>query len=256
MAPRDPEDDFEDEDLHDEGQENGDGGDQDEGEAGGEESPADDEGQADGEASSEGQVRPEPRQVSRGERRFQRMSEDVREQRSRADKLERELADIRADRDRQQRETQQREPTKEEMALWTPEERMDYRMSRAERHFNNVLSQTQAQTQDVADKAAFDAKAEGNPRYKRYADEVERRLVDLRKQGQSAPREAILKFILGERLLSNNGGKSEQRQRQNGQRRIARASGGQQSPRGDAGGGRQALTEAEKRLKRLQDVTF
>jgi hypothetical protein len=256
MAPRDSEDDFEDEDLHDEGQENGDGGDQDEGEAGGEESPADDEGQADGEASSEGQVRPEPRQVSRGERRFQRMSEDVREQRSRADKLERELADIRADRDRQQRETQQREPTKEEMALWTPEERMDYRMSRAERHFNNVLSQTQAQTQDVADKAAFDAKAEGNPRYKRYADEVERRLVDLRKQGQSAPREAILKFILGERLLTNNGGKSEQRQRQNGQRRIARASGGQQSPRGDAGGGRQALTEAEKRLKRLEDVTF
>jgi hypothetical protein len=129
-------------------------------------------------------------------------------------------------------------------------------MSRAERHFNNVLSQTQAQTQDVADKAAFDAKAEGNPRYKRYADEVERRLVDLRKQGQSAPREAILKFILGERLLTNNGGKSEQRQRQNGQRRIARASGGQQSPRGDAGGGRQALTEAEKRLKRLEDVTF
>lgn len=59
---------------------------------------------------------------------------------------------------------------------------------------------------DSADKAQYDAKAILNPTYARYATRVEQKLASLRtEQGITAPREEVLKHIIGEAVLKVKG---------------------------------------------------
>jgi hypothetical protein len=250
-------DDFE-EDLDDEGLEDEDGGDENAqggGQAGG--ASDEDEQQARGEEGSQGQVRDQPRQVSRGENRFQRLSNENAELRRQQQETHRQLEEMRRENQRREAPAQEREPTREEMALWTPEQRMDYRLERSERNFSRMMQQTQHQAADLADKTAFDAMCQTNPRYRKYAGEVEQRLATLRSQGQTAPRDAILRYVIGEKVLASNGSPQRQRQRQQGAERVRRQQGSAAAPRSDAGtGGRQKLSDAEARAKRLENVTF
>jgi hypothetical protein len=250
----DPEDELDETLLEDgdEGQE-GDGPNDEPEEGQGSDAPVGDEGEGDGEGGTQESVRAEPRQVSRGESRFQKLANEAREAREEAARVSRELNELKQ---AQQREQQrEREPSAEEMALWTPEQRSDYKLEKATRGFTAAMQQVQLQSADLADKSSFDMQCATQPLWKKYSGEVEKRLADLRKQGQSAPREAILKFILGEKLLTG-GGKARTRQAQQGQRRIQRQQGADAPPRSDTGGGRRQLSEAEKRAKRLENVTF
>lgn len=59
---------------------------------------------------------------------------------------------------------------------------------------------------DSADKAQYDAKAISNSTYARYAARVEQKLASLRnEQGITAPREEVLKHIIGEAVLKIKG---------------------------------------------------
>ena len=216
------------------------------------------EQQTESEVGSEREIREEQtesRVLSRGERRFQRLANETREANTRAERLERELQDIRAERQRQTVQTQEREPSAEEMSLWSTDQIVQYRLDKATGKFNQTLQQMQFQNQESADKTSFHSLCASDSRAKKYADEVETRLLELRRQGQNVQREVILKYLLGEKLLQQSA-KATSQQRKQGEQRIARQRGSNPPPRSDTRAGRQAETEAEKRAKRLENVTF
>ena len=216
------------------------------------------EQQTESEVGSEREIREEQtesRVLSRGERRFQRLANETREANTRAERLERELQDIRAERQRQTVQTQEREPSAEEMSLWSTDQIVQYRLDKATGKFNQTLQQMQFQNQESADKTSFHSLCASDLRAKKYADEVETRLLELRRQGQNVQREVILKYLLGEKLLQQSA-KATSQQRKQGEQRIARQRGSNPPPRSDTRAGRQAETEAEKRAKRLENVTF
>jgi hypothetical protein len=217
-----------------------------------------DEQQTESEGGADRPVREEQEQdrvLSRGERRFQKLANETREANTRAERLERELQEIRAERQRQTAQTQEREPSAEEMSLWSTDQIVQYRLDKATGKFNQTLQHMQFQNMESADKSSFTALCAGDARAKKYADEVETRLLELRRQGQNAQREVILKYVLGEKLMQQTA-RATTAQRKQGQQRIARQQGSNPPPRSDTRASRQAESEAEKRAKRLENVTF
>ena len=214
-----------------------------------------DEQPAAGEEGAEPEVRDEPRQVSRGEARFQKLSNQAREANERSTRLERELQEMRAERQRQQAQVQEKEPTPEEMSLWSTDQVVQYRLEKATGKFNNTLQQMQFQNAEANDQSSYRALCTTDARAKRYADEVETRLTDLRRQGQNVSREVLLKYIIGEKVMAKSA-QSVPAARKKGERNIARQQSNSSPPRSDNQGGRQAKTEAEKRRERLENLTF
>lgn len=69
-----------------------------------------------------------------------------------------------------------------------------------------LMQQQQFSIADTADKSAFDAKAITNPLYAKFADRVELKLQQLRsEQNITAPREEVLKHLIGEIMLKKKG---------------------------------------------------
>lgn len=252
--PRNPDDDF-DEDLPDEIET------EDEQELGHEEggsiseaTPGQDERQTEGEEGAGSAAGAgEARQVSRAERRFQALSNQAKSADERAQRLERELQEFRAERQRQQ--AQEKEPTQEEMALWSTDQIVQYKLDRATGKFNQTLQRMHFDSMEANDKTAFESLCTTDARAKKYSAEVEQKLVDLRMQGQNAPRAQVLRWIIGDKLLTQ-APKEVQKQRQRGQENIARQRGSASAPRSDQEGGRKAKTEADKRRERLENITF
>jgi len=243
--PKDPNDDEEilEENAEDAGLDDDEGGD--EAEAGQESEDA---------SSEEGQVE-EPQ--SRGERRFQKLSTTAREAAAKAQALEVEVAQLRAERaQREAQAAQPKEPTPEEeaakLALMTVEERVDYRLEKAEKRHQREIALTRFQAADMADRAAYESKAAANPRYKRYAKEVEDLLASERRAGRDFPRETVLRFVLGGKVL--DGGPTRDKAAAAGKERIrgqqARADSGRSdraAPQRGRGSG-DSIEALEKRL--------
>lgn len=192
---------------------------------------------------------PEP---SRGQNRIQRLANENADLKRRLTDLERRPAP-------QVQQQGSREETDAEFTariqLLQPEDRIEARMERSERRNQRLIQQTQYQTQDMADKAAYDAKAATDPRYTRYASAVETKRAEFIQQGQLVPREVLLKFLIGERVLGNVGQKEIKKQRAAGQERIdrqrTRPTG---SGRSDVQTQRRGGSEAEQRRRRLEDM--
>jgi len=203
--------------------------------------------------AEEGQVE-EPQ--SRGERRFQKLSTTARESAARAQALEIEVRQLRAE--REQREAAARQPKEESpeeeaarLALMTVEERVDYRLEKAERRHQREIAMTRFQAADMADKAAFESKASSNPRYKRYAKEVEDLLASERRAGRDFTRETVLRFVLGGKVL--DGGPTRDKAERAGKERIQRQQARADSGRSDRaasrrGGGGDSIADLERRL--------
>ena len=254
MSNTDFDEDLQDEEIEDANDQDADA----EGSDTSENTPGQDEQQAESEGGADGQVREEQtegRVLSRGERRFQKLANETREANTRAERLERELQEFRAERQRQSAQTQEREPSAEEMSLWSTDQIVQYRLDKATGKFNQTLQHMQFQNMESTDKSSFQSLCASDARAKKYADEVETRLLELRRQGQNAQREVILKYVLGEKLMQQ-APKAAAAQRKQGQQRIARQQGSSPAPRSDTRAARQAESEAEKRNKRLENMTF
>jgi len=254
MSNTDFDEDLQDEEIEDANDQDADA----EGSDTSESTPGQDEQQAESEGGADGQVREEQtesRVLSRGERRFQKLANETREANTRAERLERELQEFRAERQRQSAQTQEREPSAEEMSLWSTDQIVQYRLDKATGKFNQTLQHMQFQNMESTDKSSFQSLCASDARAKKYADEVETRLLELRRQGQNAQREVILKYVLGEKLMQQ-APKAAAAQRKQGQQRIARQQGSSPAPRSDTRAARQAESEAEKRNKRLENMTF
>jgi hypothetical protein len=215
-----------------------------------------DEGQADGEKASDEEVDAQPeRKPGRGEARFQKLANAAKEATERAAKVEREFQEFKAEQSRQRATVEKKEPTADEMALWSTEQVIDYKLQKATGVFTQNLQQLQWNTQEANDKAAFERLQLSDPRAKKYAGEVETRLAGIRKQGQNVDRESLFKFVLGEKVY-NNGGKAAVKQKKEGAEQIRRQKTNPPGGGSDVRGGRTQDSEAEARRKRLENVTF
>lgn len=247
-----------DEDLHDEEIENLEDGEHEEGGGETDDASEQDEGQADGEEGSDEQVgASEAKQpvLKRGEARFQKLANEAREAREESARLKREFDEFRAEQSRRAATVEKKEPTAEEMALWSTEQVIDYKLQKATGAFSQNLAQLQWNTQESNDKANFERLQLTDPRAKKYAAEVEERLASIRKQGQNVDRASLLKFIVGEKVMAG-GSKATTKAKKEGEAQIRRQTTKPPSGTSDVRGGRTQESEAEARRKRLENVTF
>jgi len=189
---------------------------------------------------------------TRGSNRFQRLANENRALQQRLSDLER--------RGTPQPQIQQPQEESEEqfqgrISLLPPDERIAARYERAERRNQVQMHALRLQTSDMTDKVAFDAKATIDPRYQRYAAAVEAKRQELMAQGQMVPREVLLKFLIGEKVLANQGSKEVKKQRAQSQQRVARQQVRPTGGRSDvANAGRRPANEAAARAKRLESM--
>ena len=188
---------------------------------------------------------------SRGSNRLQRLANDNRVLRDRINDFERRLTQPTAPAVPQEESD---EAFNARVVLLPPDERMEARQARSDRRTQGFLRQMQFQTQEATDKAGFDAKAAVDPRYQRWSGEVERKRNELIQQGQIVPREVVLKFLIGERVLANQGSKEVRRAKNQGAARVRSQVTRPTDSRGDVAGTRRGgLSEAEKRKQRLEN---
>lgn len=161
---------------------------------------------------------------SRGERRQQHLANENRELRTNMEALQRRFDDFVRSADATRREQQRETPDQRQQrrALMTPEERAAEDIRESETRVGNVLSNAQMQIADTADKSAFDVLVRSDKLYSRLAQRVETELAGLRAKGQNAPREAILKFIIGDEALKQRAARGNRSERQAAQRRVQR----------------------------------
>src|SRR6267154_2094559 len=193
------------EDLHDDEVENLEDGDNEEGAGEADDAAEQDEGQTDSEEAGDEEVVVETKKTGRGEARFQKLANEAREAREHASRIEKELNEFKAEQARQRATVEKKEPTDDEMALWSTQQIIDYKLQKATSGFQQNLQQLQWNTQEANDKAAFERLQLSDPRAKKYAAEVETRLASIRKQGQNVDREALLKFVIGEKVFQGGG---------------------------------------------------
>lgn len=112
------------------------------------------------------------------------------------------------------------------------------------------------QAADATDKASFDRLAVTNPNlYKRYEKRVEEEIVRMRSQGQNAPREAVMKFLIGNDALDGKFKKKAAPAAAAGDEKKGVDRGKSPGARSDVRGNG-ALTDRQKRAKRLDGVNI
>ena len=242
--PRDPDEEAHEEDVleDDAGQDDDEGGDE-------------TAGQENDEAEGEEGLAEQPRKPGRAEKAVVEAKRIAREAAAEAAALKREVAELRQQ--RQQAQPQEETPEQEaaKLALMSVEERVDYKLAKAEKVNARQMALVEFKTAEAADKAAYDAKAGYEPRYKRYAADVEKLLASERAAGKNWPRETILKFVLGERVLNSkpltDKARKEGQRRLNSQRTAPDASRSDRAaPRGRGTGN--TLSDLERRLEGVE----
>lgn len=215
-----------------------------------------------GDASQTGQeleaeAQGEKRVESRATRRVQEALREAREAKERAQLLERELENAR--RERQQPQQQPQEESDEaffaRVSLLEPMQQVDAKLARAEKRHQRELFISNLRSADALDKADYNAKAAGNPRYKKYAAEVERILAEERQAGRwNTTRETIYYYVLG-KAADQVDPKRKQKQRDDAQERVSRQQARDSGGRSDVSASRQrtgqgnTLADLERRLE-------
>ncbi len=222
------------------------------------------QGRADAGEDAEGQGRPQAdgRLLARDrapqrETAVVRAQRLAREARAEADTNRRELAELRAEIQRQNQQRTQETPEQEaaRFALMEPEQRAEARLNKALDNQNRQFAHMSARLADQTDKSAFLALVASNPLVKRVASQVETELARIRALGQNVEREKLADYLLG-KAIRERGVKAVDEQRRAGERNVQR-----QTTRGAAGRGDQASERGDDRRlaarrRALEDVTF
>jgi hypothetical protein len=220
----------------------------------GEEIADDDDGDDDDDETPAGdEEQDEPvrqvRQPSRGQRDFGALRKQRREAEQRAHELELENIRLRQGAGR----TNEPEPQavrNARLAAMEPEERTAFMLDEMRVEMRNNAAREAFRSADREDYNKFQERAARNPTYAKHAAAVERRLELLRAQGQNVPRESILKFIIGERVLGGRVSPKTKQQRDAAQQRVRNERVSLPNSKGARGGSRSGSKSAdlEKRL--------
>ena len=191
--------------------------------------------------------------VSRRTLRVQKLEKERDAERARAAELQNRLTEIL---------TQQRQPSQDDaarraeearIAAMDPLERERYEDKRAIKALEQQVSNLGFAQQDGLDRARFEAKAELNPIYKKYAADVEKTLQEMRAKGVNTTRESLLTYKLGEaaRKKLEAGAGDGRRRKEAAQARVSKVNGRPANLRGDSSSSSKGKTE-EDRLRGIQ----
>lgn len=228
---------------------------------GGEVAAGEDEGQSDQgdgetheEEGDEGQVDEQPaRRPSRAQSRIQSLTETLKEEKAERQRIDRELADLRAaERAREQRSQQETPEAKAtRRALMDPVEVMREDLRESEARTQNLLHQQAMQTQETNDKLTYNSILRDAPHLKKYEAEVEKVRVEQQARGVFVPREVLLDLAIG-RAARAAATKAGAKPRQQAQQRVAAQQSKPAAARGDAASQRGKQGDsAEKRLENV-----
>lgn len=197
---------------------------------------------------------PPARPLSRAERRVQQALTESKAATARADKIEAELAALKAERTRGSTEAQQA-AERQRLEMMSPEERAEYRVGQIEKTLRAELEQTKFQIWDQADKASFETLAAQRPQVAKAAAKVEEYLAQMRAAGTNAPRATVLRYVLGDLALAAEPrarGRAEREAEANRQRQTVPAPRGRASVPASSGR-RSGANTPEGREARLLD---
>jgi hypothetical protein len=144
---------------------------------------------------------PPARQASRGDSRVREATRIAAEAKAEAAALKREVEALQAQRNAPPRESQ--EQINARLAQMEPWERTEFLRQQDTAAMNARLQQMEFNSQDSADRTAYEALAAREPIAAKLRDDVEAVLADLRKNGMTAPRLTILEREIGRRALAN-----------------------------------------------------
>jgi hypothetical protein len=138
---------------------------------------------------------------SRAQERIRRQQEELHRERQRAENAERERQLLMQQLD-QQRQAAEQARNQQYLETLDPQERQAYLVQQQLEQMRREIQQQQFVNADASDKIAFQQRALQNPMVAKYADRVEETLATMRAKGNTAPRESILKFLIGEEVLN------------------------------------------------------
>lgn len=198
---------------------------------------------------------PQAKQPSRSERRVQAVLAREKEKDAENQKLMQELA---AERAKRQLLEEMRQPKvdpayeAEQLAQMDPEERMAYTLRKSEMKFERQLSEMSFRNQDLADKAAFQAIIAADPRLAKYTDDVDKEMQRMWNSGQNAPREAVLKYVIGEAVMKSKA--KTTKQIADAKRNVDRQKVAPVAAKGDQGRGTPSKNTREALRERLKNI--
>jgi hypothetical protein len=214
---------------------------------------------ADGEPEPEpGDPEPEPVR-RRGEDRIRALNERLRvaererqDANRRLDEMLARRADQQAPMTRQVESEAQRQHRRSSL---TPEERIAEDLRESEQRMTQQMQGMQATNWDNSDRALYQGRASSDPLYRRWSDRVETEVKRLQTQGQyGVAREAILKFLLGSKVLEQRDNGSGKKRRDTAARRVAANTTRPSQGRSDANSGRRERSGGKSLEERLADT--
>ena len=162
------------------------------------------EDDADGDEPEAAEAAPAARKKQSANERIRKINDDLKRERELRMQAEARAAarlEVQAHQSAQQQAAEAAEEARLVQAM-TPEERAIYNMAKGQRQQQTEIQQMRAQLFDSSDRSAFIAKYAADPRFSHLLDDVETRAAQLRAQGVPIQREAVLKFLIGERAMS------------------------------------------------------
>lgn len=100
------------------------------------------------------------------------------------------------------------------------EDRLNYNMNKLAEKQDRFQAQMLFKQGDMDDRSLFLSSISKNPKLSKYAEEVEKELTTMRKNGQNAPREAILDYVIGRAARKSLTGGSGKKQKEIGQKNL------------------------------------
>lgn len=149
-------------------------------------------------AAAEGKVKGQP---SRAQERIRRQQEELHRSREEKVRLETQLAELQRQQSQQNVQADQARQ-QQFMESLDPSERQAYMVQQQLEQMRREAQQAQFAQADATDKIGFQQRALQNQMVAKYVDRVEETLATMRSKGQTAPRESILKFLIGEEVLN------------------------------------------------------
>ncbi len=195
------------------------------------------------------------RKPSRAQSRIQTLTTSAREAKEKADRLEREVLELRQAHQARERQAQQESPEARasRRALMAPEEVMREDLRESEARTQNALQQLLSQQREENDVRAYKDLLRENPKYSKYADEVERVRKEQAANGSFVPREVLLDLAIGRAARAAARSGAPTKQGKEAQRRVEAQRTKPPGGKGDVTGqrGRQG-DSLEKRLENVQ----
>lgn len=192
------------------------------------------------------------RPVSRAQRRVEAALREAREAKEEAARLRAQVETV-----SQQRANRESEAERQaRLDNMDPFERQEFLSREREQRLEQRVAQAEFRADDRADRAAFERLCDRSPNVAKLATQVEDYLAQMRRGGANAPRETVVKYLLGERALAGAGKQNARNQRTaegNRQRQTVtpRTTGGRSDTAGERRGSK---SEQQARYDRIKDL--